>query len=107
LGHLDPARLAADPDAVAAAVAKPPGLHRYQRTMAGWVVSAAATVVHQYGGDASAIWADGARRAEVTERLMSLPGIGPTKAAKAVDLLQGYLGVPLASESAADGDVAR
>jgi uncharacterized HhH-GPD family protein len=102
LGHLDPARLAADPESVAAAVATPPGLHRYHSTMAAWVVSAAAIVVDRYAGDASAMWADGATTAEVTERMTSLPGIGPTKAARAVALLQSYLGVPMSSELAAD-----
>ena len=44
LGHLYPARMVAEPDAVRAAVAGPPALHRYRETVAGWVLEAARTI---------------------------------------------------------------
>jgi hypothetical protein len=44
LGHLDPARIAAEPDTVRAAVARPPALHRYVNHAPEWLVRAAARV---------------------------------------------------------------
>jgi uncharacterized HhH-GPD family protein len=88
LGHLDPARIVADPDAVAEAVAQPPVLHRYKGTVAAWVVGAARRVQHQYGSDAAAIWADDPGRPELAARLEAFDGIGATKAQKAIDALE-------------------
>lgn len=104
LGHLDPGRVAADADAVRAAVAQPPVLHRYAEAMAGWVVAAARTVVDGYGGDAGQLWSDRPTRAQLRRRLLALDGVGPTKADRAVALLEHVLGVPLADDSA--GEVA-
>jgi hypothetical protein len=50
LGHLDPAQVAADPDAVRAAVARRPSLHRYVEKMPRWLVAAAEHVVTEYDG---------------------------------------------------------
>jgi hypothetical protein len=52
LGHLDPARMVADPDAVRRAVAQPPALHRYVNNMPAWLVSAARRVLDEYAGNA-------------------------------------------------------
>ncbi|AEB44258.1 DUF6884 domain-containing protein [Micromonospora maris] len=46
LGHLDPARLVAEPEQVRAAVAQPTALHRFINNMPGWLVAAAILVVN-------------------------------------------------------------
>lgn len=95
LGHLDLARLAAHPEAVANAVARPPALHRFVRTLPGWISGAAARLLEEYGGDAATVWAAGSSVAEVTERLTAFRGIGPKKATMAVEILRRHFGVPL------------
>ncbi|GAV31576.1 MAG: hypothetical protein QMD76_08130 [Anaerosomatales bacterium] len=95
LGHFDLERLALETDAVSRAVATPPALHRFVKTLPKWISEAARRVVSEYGGDASAIWPHGATVAEVAERLRSFPGIGEKKAAMAVELLVRHLGVRL------------
>ncbi len=95
LGHFDLERIARSPDAVARAFATPPALHRFVRTVPGWVCSAAQKVVDEYGGRAANMWPDGAHVLEVTERLRAFPGIGEKKAAMAVEMLSRSLGVSL------------
>ncbi len=60
LGTLDPGYLSEHPDEVRAAVQRPPMLHRFKETLPRWIVSAAARLEADYGGDAAAIWAPGA-----------------------------------------------
>ena len=96
LGHLDPARIAADPEGVAAAIATPPMLHRFKVTMPRWVCAAARRVVERYGGDAATIWSDRPTARELQRRLAEFDGIGQKKAAMAVDLLSRDLGVDIA-----------
>lgn len=93
LGHLDPQQMLDDPDAVQAAVAGPPALHRYRDTLAGWVVHAARRVVTEYGGDAAGIWSDGPGEAELRRRLVAFTGIGETKASRALDVFEHEVGV--------------
>ncbi len=95
LGHLDLERLACEREAVEEAFARRPCLHRFKRTLPRWVSAAAAKVLAEYGGDASAIWAEGSTVVEVTQRLASFPGIGRKKAAMAVGILMRHFGVPL------------
>lgn len=95
LGHLDLRRLAAEPAAVDAALATPPALHRFKHTLPRWVSSAAARILDEYAGDASRIWAPGSTVVEVTERLSAFDGIGPKKAAMAVEILSRTFGVLL------------
>ena len=96
VGSLDLGVLASSPEAVAAAVAAPPALHRFVKTVPHWIVSAAQRVLGQYGGSARAIWADGTHVLEVTRRLMEFDGIGEKKAAMAVEILMRHFGVGLA-----------
>jgi uncharacterized HhH-GPD family protein len=96
LGHLDLARLAAEPEAVEAAFTLKPCLHRFKRTLPVWVSAAAAKLLDEYGGDASAVWAPGSHVIDVTERLSAFPGIGRKKAAAAVEILTRHFGVELA-----------
>lgn len=93
LGHLDPHAIVADPAAVLTAVAEPPVLHRYKKTVAQWVVDAAAMVIATYGADTRAIWADEPSREQLTNRLVAFRGIGPTKADAAIRRLQAELDV--------------
>nr|BFE71206.1 hypothetical protein GCM10020092_045070 [Actinoplanes digitatis] len=61
LGHLDPATIAADPGAVADAVARAPALHRYVNTVPNWLVAAGRTVCAEYHGQAATSSAPGSR----------------------------------------------
>lgn len=76
LGHLDPARIVAEPDRVAEAVATPPKLHRYMEKMPAWLVSAARRVSTRYGGDAGRIWGNEPTAVVLQKRLDAFEGIG-------------------------------
>ncbi len=93
LGHLDPARMVADPDAVRAAIAQRPSLHRYVENVPRWVVAAADRVLHDYWGDAESIWNDEPTATELRRRLEEFDGIGQKKAAMAVEILERDRGV--------------
>lgn len=104
LGHLNVHRLAEETDAVAAAVAASPALHRFIHTLPRWISAAARRLIAEYGGSASAVWAPGSHVLDVTERLLAFDGIGEKKAAMAVEILMRHFGVPL--EGAECGTVA-
>jgi uncharacterized HhH-GPD family protein len=77
LGTLEPA-------AVAEADLEPlfrdkPAIHRFPGSMAGRVRELAATVVDEYGGDASRLWTEAADGADLRKRIGSLPGFGEMK----------------------------
>lgn len=95
LGHLDPARMVAEPDKVAGAVGTPPKLHRYVEKMPGWLVSAAERVLTEYRGDAARIWDDQPTAAELQKRFDAFEGIGQKKAAMAVAILARDLHKPI------------
>ena len=95
LGHLDPDRMLADPDAVRAAVAQPPALHRYREKLPDWLASAARIVLENYGGEAERIWNDRPTALELQLRLDRFPGVGQKKAAMAVEILERDLRVPV------------
>jgi uncharacterized HhH-GPD family protein len=103
LGHLDPSRIADESAQVRGAVAQPPVLHRYKRTVADWVVGAAGRVVTDYGGDAAVIWGDEPTRQQLRRRLLAFTGIGETKASKAVEMLEVEHGVRIRPDA---GEVA-
>lgn len=104
LGGLDLHRLASDEAAVAAAIAGPPALHRFVRTVPGWVSSAARRIIAEYHGSAGNIWEPGMHVTEVTRRLLTFDGIGEKKAVMAVEILMRHFGIPL--EGAECGSVA-
>lgn len=93
LGHLDPIRMATEPEAVAAAVRRRPALHRFVNRVPGWLVSACRRVATDYEGDAGAIWAGAPPADELTRRFLAFDGIAQKKAAMAVMLLWRSLGV--------------
>jgi len=94
LGHLDPARIAADPGAVQNAVKTPPTLQRYVNKIPAWIVAAASRVLRDYDSDAARIWTDQSAQ-EVQRRLDAFEGIGQKKAAMAVEILARDLRVPI------------
>jgi len=95
LGHLDPVRIAAEPDSVAAAIQQPPTLQRFINTLPGWVVAAARRVISHYGSDAGRIWADEPSAGQLERRFDEFQGIGQKKAAMAVEMLERDLRVKI------------
>lgn len=104
LATLSPRYLAANPQAVRAAVQQAPKLHRFINVVPDWLVQAARIVIDQYGGDAGRLWADTPTAAALRRRLEAFPGIGQKKAAMAVEILARDLGHHLRELSG--GDVA-
>ena len=102
MGHLDPLRIVAEPEAVYRAFVEPTALHRYVNNVPAWVVSAADRVLTTYGGDAGAIWNDRPTAAELQDRLRAFDGIGQKKAAMAVEILERDLGVEIREMSGSD-----
>jgi len=95
LGYLDPARIVAKPEEVAAAIRRPRALHRFVNTVPRWVVSAADRVLSEYDGDAGNIWRGSPTAVQVRDRLDAFPGISQKKAAMTVMLLWRNRDVPI------------
>jgi uncharacterized HhH-GPD family protein len=102
LGHLDPGRMVADPEAVRTAVQQPPKLHRFIENVPAWVVLAASRVLNDYAGDARRIWNDDPTARELQQRLIAFVGIGQKKAAMAVEILERDLGIPIREMQGSD-----
>lgn len=89
LPQLTPSALhASGYDAIFAAIAAKPSLHRFPKVIAGYVAAAMASITDVYAGDPRALWADGTAE-EIMARLTALRGIGKHKAAQGVLLLSG------------------
>ncbi|MDP8969623.1 MAG: hypothetical protein M3N52_03825 [Actinomycetota bacterium] len=95
LGHVDPTRLAAEPEALRAAMVRPPRLHDHADAVAADIAAAARRVVQRYGGDPTRLWTEASDDAELGARLDDFPGIGPAKSAAVVELLKRLLRSPL------------
>lgn len=93
-----------DPEAFAALCAQTPAVHRFPGSMAKRMQSVAQVVVDEYGGDATALWSDGADGLEVLRRLKALPGFGEQKAKIFLALLGKQYGVTPTGWRAAAGD---
>jgi uncharacterized HhH-GPD family protein len=93
-----------DPEAFAALCAQTPAVHRFPGSMAKRVQALAQVVVDEYGGDATALWSDGADGREVLRRLKALPGFGEQKAKIFLALLGKQYGVTPTGWRAAAGD---
>jgi uncharacterized HhH-GPD family protein len=77
LGTLEPAAVAkADLEPI---FREKPAIHRFPGNMAARVRDLAATVVDDYGGDASRLWKDAADGADLRKRIGALPGFGEMK----------------------------
>jgi uncharacterized HhH-GPD family protein len=96
LGHLDPARIAAeDPERLVAVFRERPALHRYPGSMATRVQSLCAYLDEHYDGDAARVWEDATSGADLRARLDALPGIGELKVGSLLVLLDHQYGVKL------------
>lgn len=94
LGTLDARELAAiDAARFEAAFRERPAIHRFPASMAARVHALCAAVAGEYGGDASAVWANVADADELFVRLRALPGFGEMKARIVVGVLAKHLGV--------------
>jgi uncharacterized HhH-GPD family protein len=102
LGYLSPGGIAANPEAVRAAVQQVPKLHRFVNLVPDWLVQAARIVLDRYSGDAGRLWSDAPTAVELRQRLEAFPGIGQKKAAMAVEILARDLGQPLRELTGSD-----
>ena len=105
IGAFD-ARAIADynPDEFAALCSQTPAIHRFPGSMSKRVQALAQVIVDEYGGDASALWSDGADGPDVLRRLKALPGFGEQKAKIFLALLGKQYGVTPKGWRAAAGD---
>lgn len=105
IGGFDAATIADyDPDEFAALCSQTPAIHRFPGSMAKRVQALAQVIVDEYGGDATALWSDGAGGADVLRRLKALPGFGEQKAKIFLALLGKQYGVTPTGWRAAAGD---
>jgi uncharacterized HhH-GPD family protein len=91
------------PDAVAKADLEPifrekPAIHRFPGSMAGRVHELAATVVEEYGGDASRLWTEAADGDDLRKRISALPGFGEMKIKSLGAVLAKRFGVAVAQD---------
>jgi uncharacterized HhH-GPD family protein len=86
LGHLDPFRIAQDHEGVRRALGK--AARHIADDLPATVVSVARFVCDKYHGDAEAIWRGNPTARDVQDRLSQIPGVGPRKAAMAVQMLR-------------------
>jgi uncharacterized HhH-GPD family protein len=94
LGHLDAARIAEQPpEEFAAAMARPPAVHRFPGSMATRLQDLCRHLVEHHGGRAEAVWEDAQDGAELLRRLQALPGFGKQKAQIFLALLGKQRGV--------------
>jgi uncharacterized HhH-GPD family protein len=96
LGTLDPKKVAkADLEPL---FREKPAIHRFPGSMATRVHELAATVVEDYGGDASRIWTEAADGADLRKRIAALPGFGEMKIKSLSAVLANRFGVEVARE---------
>jgi uncharacterized HhH-GPD family protein len=94
LGSLEAAQIAeADPNELDRIFREKPALHRYPGTMAERTQDLAAAVLSDYDGDAARIWKDAESGADLQDRLLALPGIGPMKTRSLIAILIKRFGV--------------
>jgi uncharacterized HhH-GPD family protein len=80
LGSLDAETIAGmDPGALEAAFRERPAVHRFPGNMARRIQELCATIVSDYGGDASRVWTEAKDSDDLRQRIGSLPGFGEMK----------------------------
>ncbi|WP_326796898.1 Fe-S cluster assembly protein HesB [Streptomyces sp. NBC_01808] len=84
---------AQDPEAFATLLSEKPAVHRYPGSMAKRIQQLCAYLVHEYDGDAEALWRDAGSGRELLRRLQALPGYGKQKAQILTALLGKQYGV--------------
>jgi uncharacterized HhH-GPD family protein len=92
-----------DPKKVAKADLEPlfrdkPAIHRFPGSMATRVHELAATVVEEYGGDASRIWTEATDGKDLRKRIGGLPGFGEMKIKALGSVLAKRFDVKVAEE---------
>lgn len=91
LGHLDMQKIAEmDSEAFGEVFSESPAVHRFTNMMVGWTQDVAREIADKYGGDASAMWNDGADIEEVKARAGELPGFGEAKTETLVHALDFF-----------------
>jgi uncharacterized HhH-GPD family protein len=94
LGSLEAAQIAGtDPGELDRIFREKPALHRYPGTMAERTQDLASVILSDYEGDAARVWTEAETGADLQERLLALPGIGPMKARSLVAILVKRFGV--------------
>jgi uncharacterized HhH-GPD family protein len=94
LGSLDAAEIAGmDAGELDRAFREKPALHRYPGTMAERTQALCAAIASDYGGEASRVWDEAGTGADLEQRLLDLPGIGPMKARSLIAILGNRYGV--------------
>jgi uncharacterized HhH-GPD family protein len=80
LGSLDAEKIAGmDPGALEAAFRERPAVHRFPGNMARRIQELCATIVSDYGGNASRVWTEAKDSDDLRQRIGSLPGFGEMK----------------------------
>jgi uncharacterized HhH-GPD family protein len=80
LGSLDAEAIAGmDAGALEAAFRERPAVHRFPGNMARRIQELCATIVSDYGGDASRVWTEAKDSDDLRQRIGSLPGFGEMK----------------------------
>jgi uncharacterized HhH-GPD family protein len=97
LGGLDAAAIAGmDPGELENAFREKPAVHRFPGNMARRVQELCATIVSEYGGDASRVWTDASDDADLRRRIQALPGFGEMKVKALGSVLAKRYGVQAA-----------
>jgi uncharacterized HhH-GPD family protein len=68
-----------DPGELEAAFREKPAVHRFPGNMARRVQELCATIVSEYGGDASRVWTEAKDSDDLRRRIGALPGFGEMK----------------------------
>jgi uncharacterized HhH-GPD family protein len=97
LGTLDAAEIAGmDPAELEAAFREKPAIHRFPGNMARRVQELCATIVSEYGGDASTVWTTATDEEDLRKRIAALPGFGRMKVIALGSVLAKRFGVETA-----------
>ena len=96
IGTLDAKAIATmDPEALDAVFRRKPTLHRFPSNMARRTHDLCSFITARYDGHAERIWTEATDGADLEQRLLELPGIGPMKAQTLIAILMKRYGLDL------------